>query len=121
MRRAAVKRLSQIVLNLLNNAIKFTQKGSIALSAMPTEDPNTIKISVRDSGIGMNKEDTNKLFSDYTHIELANRASINPTGIGLGLSISSNLAKLLGPKDQQGILVESVVNCLNTKKKFLEE
>jgi len=103
-------RLSQIVLNLLNNAVKFTQKGSIILSAMPTEEPNCIKISVRDSGIGMNKEDTSKLFSDYTHIEVANRATINPTGIGLGLSISSNLAKLLGPKDQQGILVESVVN-----------
>jgi len=103
-------RLSQIVLNLLNNAVKFTHKGSIVLSAIPTEDLNCVKISVRDSGIGMNKEDTHKLFSDYTHIEFADRASVNPTGIGLGLSISANLARLLGPKDQQGILVESVIN-----------
>ena len=101
-------RLSQIVLNLLNNAIKFTQKGSIILSAAPAEDLACTKISVQDSGIGMTKEDTKKLFSDYTHIEFSGRADINPTGVGLGLSIAYNLAKLLGPKGQKGILVESV-------------
>jgi CheY-like chemotaxis protein len=99
-------RLSQIVLNLLNNAIKFTQKGSVRLSAQPADDPNCIKISVQDSGIGMTQENLQKLFSDYTHIEFKERASINPTGVGLGLSIAYNLAKLLGP---QGITVESVL------------
>ena len=101
-------RLSQIVLNLLNNAIKFTQKGSVILSAVPTENSDCLKISVQDSGIGMTKEDIEKLFSDYTHIEFAERKDINPTGVGLGLSIAYNLAKLLGPANQRGIVVESV-------------
>jgi len=104
-------RLSQIVLNLLNNAIKFTQRGSVILSAVPTEDPNCLKISVQDSGIGMTQEDTKKLFSDYTHIEFAERSSMNPTGVGLGLNIAYNLAKLLGP---QGIVVESVLGTGST-------
>jgi len=103
-------RLSQIVLNLLNNAIKFTKKGFVRLSAMPTETPGCVKISVQDSGIGMTKEDVKKLFSDYTCIEFADRAAINPTGIGLGLSIANNLVKLLGPKRQKGIAVESTPN-----------
>jgi len=96
-------RLSQIVLNLLNNAIKFTPKGSIILSATPADDPNCVKISVQDSGIGIKKENVKKLFADYTHIEFADRAVINSTGVGLGLSIAYNLAKLLGPKTQKGI------------------
>jgi len=92
-------RLSQIILNLLNNASKFTQKGSIVLSAVALENPSKdVKISVQDSGIGMTKEDTKKLSSDYTHIEFSGRAEINPTGVGLGLNIAYNLAKLLGPK-----------------------
>jgi len=104
-------RLSQIVLNLLNNAIKFTQKGSIVLLAEPTvNDPNLIKISVQDSGMGMTQENIKKLFSDYTHIEFAERKEVNPTGVGLGLSIAYSLAKLLGPKGQSGITVESAID-----------
>jgi CheY-like chemotaxis protein len=92
----------------LNNAIKFTQKGSIILSAAPAGDLVCTKISVQDSGIGMTTEDTKKLFSNYTHIEFSGRAEVNPTGVGLGLSIAYDLAKLLGPKGQKGIVVESV-------------
>ena len=62
----------------------------------------------------MAKEDIKKLFSDYTHIEFADRASINPTGVGLGLSIAYNLAKLLGPGGQKGIVVESVLGIGST-------
>jgi len=103
-------RLSQIVLNLLNNAIKFTRKGFVKLSVMPATDNNYIKITCEDSGIGMAKDDLKKLFSDYTHIEVADRAAINPTGVGLGLNIAYNLAKLLGPKGYNGISVESAPN-----------
>jgi len=113
-------RLSQIVLNLLNNAIKFTKQGTVILSAMPTEDPKCLKISVQDSGIGMSKDDTKKLFSDYTHIEFAERADINPTGVGLGLSIAYSLAKLLGPKGHRGIKVESVIGIGSTFSFWVE-
>jgi len=101
-------RLSQIVLNLLNNAIKFTQKGAVVLTAVPAEEVSCVKISIQDSGIGMAQDNMKKLFSEFTHIEFAERKEINPTGVGLGLNIAYNLAKLLGPG--QGITVESVVN-----------
>ena len=114
-------RLNQIVRNLLNNAIKFTQKGSVTLFARPLPDDSAcIKISVQDSGIGMTKGDAKKLFSEYTHIEFADRASINPTGVGLGLSIAYNHAKLLGHQGNKGIVVESAPNIGSTFSFFVE-
>jgi len=111
------------VLNLLNNAIKFTQKGCVTLSAVPSEeDPRNMKISVQDSGIGMTKDNIKELFSDYTHIEFAERKEINPTGVGLGLRIAYDLAKLLGPTtDQQGITVESELNIGSTFSFVIED
>ena len=65
-------RVSQIVLNLLNNAIKFTTEGRVTLSAAPMEGtPSCIKVPVKDSGIGISQENQQKLFSNYTHIEFA--------------------------------------------------
>jgi len=101
-------RLSQIVLNLLNNAIKFTQNGVVKLTAsLAKEDTSWVKISVQDSGIGMSQGEVQKLFSDYTHIEFEGRQVMNPSGVGLGLKIASNLADLLSPEGQPGISVES--------------
>jgi len=107
-------RLSQIVLNLLNNAIKFTREGIVRLTAthIPTEEtaPSWIKITVEDSGIGMTRENIRKLFSKYTHIEFEERQIMNPGGVGLGLNIAYNLAQMLGPKGHEGITVESTLD-----------
>ena len=104
-------RLSQIVLNLLNNAIKFTKNGFVELIAAPVEGaPSWVKISVRDSGIGMTSEDISKLFQTFTRIEINERTTINPTGVGLGLNIAHNLATFLGPKEQSKIEVASTLN-----------
>jgi len=104
-------RLSQIVLNLLNNAIKFTEKGTIKLIVKSIEgDPNLIQITVEDSGIGISQENIGKLFSSFTHIDLEGGQNMNPTGVGLGLNIAYNLALLLGPENRQGITVTSVLN-----------
>ena len=100
-------RLSQIVLNLLNNSVKFTSQGFVRLSAKVLGSPLLVRISVEDSGFGMKKDDIKSLFGTFTHIEVKNRARVNPTGVGLGLSIAFNLAKLLGPKDNLGIEVSS--------------
>jgi len=100
-------RLSQIVLNLINNSIKFTQEGHVSLSVQPVEGVNWIKIVVRDSGIGITEDDIKKLFNVFTHIEVHNRVNMNPSGAGLGLSIAHNLAKLLGPENNNGIKVTS--------------
>ena len=101
-------RLSQIVLNLVHNSIKFTPQGRVSVKVQPVNGMPWIKVIVKDSGIGMTKEDIKKLFNVFTHIELHNRVNINPTGAGLGLSIAHNLAQLLGPKESNGIKVNSV-------------
>jgi CheY-like chemotaxis protein len=56
----------------------------------------------------MSQDNVKKLFSSYTHIEFEGRQKMNPTGVGLGLNIASNLAELLAPVGQQGINVVSV-------------
>ena len=101
-------RLSQIVLNLLSNAIKFTKEGVVKLCARPINHSKWVKICVEDSGIGMSQESMNKLFSNYTHIEFEGRQILNPTGVGLGLNIASNLAELLAPKGHHNINVVSI-------------
>jgi len=101
-------RVSQIVLNLLTNAIKFTNEGGVKLKAeMISEAPSWVKISVEDSGIGMSQEGVQKLFTRYTQIESEGSKLMNPTGVGLGLNITSNLVNLLAPKGQKGIKVLS--------------
>lgn len=89
--------LSQILLNLLSNADKFTEKGSIILSVKlegETEGEYQLLFSVKDTGIGMNAFEVSLVFDKFTQA--------NPTisnkygGTGLGLSISRRLVKLLG-------------------------
>jgi len=80
----------------------------VKLRVEATPEPNLIKISVEDSGIGMSHENVQKLFSSYTHIEFEERQSMNPTGVGLGLNIAYNLSILLGPKGNKGITVTSM-------------
>jgi len=105
-------RLSQIVLNLVNNAIKFTQLGVVKLIAEPAEDSRNIKITIEDSGIGMKPDDLKKLFNKYTRLESnqsARHKRMNPTGVGLGLNIAHNLAELLGPRANTAITATSQI------------
>jgi signal transduction histidine kinase len=92
-------RLKQILLNLVSNAVKFTKSGFIKLTAKMNVDENYNKeliISVEDSGLGIREEDMDKLFKDYKMLDRQN--NINSMGSGLGLSISNQLANLLGYK-----------------------
>jgi len=114
-------RLSQIVLNLLSNAIKFTNQGVVKLTATPMIHASWVKISVEDSGIGIAQENVKKLFSSYTKIDFEGREAINPNGVGLGLKITSNLAKLLAPRAYTGIQVTSVPNQGSTFSFVLED
>lgn len=85
-------RLRQILFNLTNNALKFTSKGSISLSVEAIS--NNLVISVKDTGIGIKKENQASLFTPFTQAD----GSINRRfgGSGLGLSISQHLANGLG-------------------------
>jgi len=106
-------RFTQILLNLLSNALKFTSQGGIAVSAkiVDTEVPNgQLEVSVRDTGIGIQEEEMKKLFMGYEKIELGENQKLNPNGCGLGLSIANKLAKNLAKRGSSGgIQVDSEV------------
>jgi signal transduction histidine kinase/CheY-like chemotaxis protein len=85
-------RIKQIILNLLTNAKKFTQKGCILLEALYSNKTLTIKCT--DTGIGIPPEKLSILFTQFGRID--NSSSINPHGVGLGLVISNMLVKELG-------------------------
>lgn len=95
------KRIEQILLNLLNNAVKFTEKGEVSLEIRFMAKENEkyhLSFLVRDTGIGMSKEQTDKLFDPF----MQGDDSINRRfgGSGLGLSIVKNLADLMGGQIQ---------------------
>lgn len=101
-------RLSQILLNLLSNAIKFTIEGHITVM-LELDDicNNLIHIAVEDTGIGMKPEDLDRLFSNYTKIDLGENQHLNSAGCGLGLNIANKLAMALGRGERDHMKVES--------------
>jgi PAS domain S-box-containing protein len=86
------RRTEQVLLNLLNNAIKFTERGAITLTADIVSD--TIRIAVADTGIGIKPDDLNKLFQPFRQIDSG--LMRHHEGTGLGLFICRRLADLLG-------------------------
>ncbi len=88
------QRLKQILLNLVNNAVKFTSRGVVRVECRCRQ--HTVEISVRDTGIGIAAEELPHLFRPFHQIESG--ANRKHEGSGLGLSISHQLASLLGGK-----------------------
>ncbi len=87
--------LSQIVINLVNNAIKFTARGSVRIRAERREENGSraLEISVEDTGIGIRPEDQKKLFGAFTQVD--DSANRRYEGTGLGLHLSQKLAQAL--------------------------
>ncbi len=90
-------RLRQVLINLISNAIKFTEEGTVALNVNMIdhiEEQLSLEFAVEDTGIGIPKEKIGRLFDSYTQAE----TSISRThgGTGLGLSISQRLVNLMG-------------------------
>jgi len=87
--------LSQILINLTNNAIKFTETGEVGISLLQqTENEKLItSIRVTDTGCGIKQEDQAKLFNAFTQIDSSSTRKFE--GTGLGLHLSRQLAKLL--------------------------
>ena len=94
-------RIKQILLNLLNNAIKFTNEGCITLKIESLQDDN-LKFSVIDTGIGIKSDEIKNIFKFNQ-----NTQELQKTGICFGLTISQNLAKMLYSGENGGITVES--------------
>jgi protein-histidine pros-kinase len=85
--------LSQIVINLTNNAIKFTESGSVRLELSRDSCDGHIEIRVVDTGIGILEDDQQRLFQPFTQVETPARLR---EGSGLGLHLSQKLAAVLG-------------------------
>ncbi len=87
-------RIEQVIMNLLNNAMKFTENGQITIDVIIADKskPDTIKISVSDTGPGISKEDQNKLFNIFQQIENTRSEG----GSGLGLYICKHLISYMG-------------------------
>ena len=94
--RSDPTRLRQIILNLLSNACKFTEHGSVSLSVgrSRANDEDWISIRVADTGIGMTKEQLGKLFQEFSQVD--NSTTRKYGGTGLGLAISDRLCSLMG-------------------------
>ena len=95
-------KLRQVLVNLMGNAVKYTKKGSIEISTKLEKD--NIRISIKDSGIGMSAKDREGLFSKFHRIKNEETKSI--TGTGLGLWISKQLVELMNGK----IYIDSIEN-----------
>ncbi|HEX8406209.1 MAG TPA: response regulator [Duganella sp.] len=88
--------LTQILLNLANNAIKFTETGTVrvTLAQRASEGRNIIEFSVADSGAGIREEDQGKLFQAFSQLD--STSTRHAEGAGLGLYLCQNLANLIG-------------------------
>ncbi|TAF07615.1 MAG: response regulator [Nostocales cyanobacterium] len=89
-------KLRQIILNLLSNAIKFTHQGSVTLQ-VESQDKNTLKFTVLDTGSGIAKAELNHLFNPFIQTESGRRSH---QGTGLGLVITRKFVQLMGGEIQ---------------------
>jgi len=91
-----LNRLKQILLNLVNNAIKFTNAGEVVLTVRKAKDNNLIEFAIRDTGIGIPVEKLESLFDSFSQVDTSHGRKFE--GTGLGLAISKNLVNLMGGK-----------------------
>lgn len=103
-------KIGEVIINLLTNAIKYTNEGKIIFAVKCKNNKNICKltISVSDTGIGIKKEMLNKIFDKFSRDDNITNSTIE--GVGLGLAITKRLVEILGGT----IKVESKVGCGST-------
>ncbi|PKO38786.1 MAG: signaling protein [Betaproteobacteria bacterium HGW-Betaproteobacteria-6] len=109
-------RIRQILINLIGNAVKFTERGSVTLTVEPLEDGRILRFGVRDTGIGIAEEHQSVIFDSFTQADTSTTRRYG--GSGLGLSICKQIANLLGGeigvdgKPGQGSLFWFTIPCV---------
>ncbi len=111
-------RLTQVLNNLISNALKFTEQGTVKLIVQRTDD-NEIHFCVSDTGVGINRENLEQIFESFKQVNA--QLALKEGGTGLGLSISKKLVELMGGS----LTVNSQVNkgsefCFNLNFKEAE-
>lgn len=101
-------RLKQIIINLVNNAIKFTKKGKVTIKVLYVSEDNDkqkIRFAIEDTGIGISEEGKKRLFKSFSQISESTQRQYG--GTGLGLAISKNLTELMdgeiGVESEEGV------------------
>ena len=92
-------RITQVIVNLLTNAVKYTKQGRVDLyisSRKIKDDAVSLGIRVKDTGIGIKKEDIERLFESFTRLEETRNRNIE--GTGLGMAIVTRLLDMMGSK-----------------------
>ena len=92
-------RLYQVLMNILSNAVKFTESGTVKFSSVIKDSSNgkvTVYFEIKDTGIGMNSEQVNKIFEPFMQADSTTTREYG--GSGLGLAISKNIVELMGSK-----------------------
>lgn len=87
-------RLQQVIVNLLNNAVKFTDKGEVSISARYLKEAGRLRFEITDTGIGIAPKDQKKLFRKFSQAD--GSISRRYGGTGLGLSITRSLIEMMG-------------------------
>jgi PAS domain S-box-containing protein len=90
--RADPLRARQVLMNLLSNAVKFTEHGAVSVSALG--DGDEVEIQVRDTGVGIAAHQLERVFDEFTQVDMTTTRSHE--GTGLGLPLSRRLAELMG-------------------------
>lgn len=110
-------RIRQVLINILNNAVKYTSEGSVSLNVNGTvqADKVLLNFAVTDTGIGIKKEEISKLFAEFERIEEQRNRNIE--GTGLGMSITMHLLAMMGSE----LKVESVYGEGSTFRFELEQ
>lgn len=89
-----VTRLRQVIINIVGNAFKFTEKGEINMKVKPGDETDMIHFSIKDTGIGIPPDKIDKIFEPFTQAEGSTSRRFG--GTGLGTTISRQLAELMG-------------------------
>lgn len=89
-------RIRQVMINILNNAVKYTNEGGVTLSVRGKKynDKFILKVAIKDTGVGIKEEDIPKLYEEFRRIDEKNNRNVE--GTGLGMSITVQLLSLMG-------------------------
>ena len=101
------ERLKQVLVNLLSNAIKYTMQGTVTLGFTHSEDSSAFSFFIKDTGIGIRKDELEILNTKLESINFVATVNANSTGAGIGLITANALVKRLNPSKNLGLFIES--------------